>query len=157
MLNSLKNIIKQLKNDTEETDSEGELNLLCGLMLEAAQIDGKVDQIEIDKISKTLIENFQEDQSEVKSELQNSLKEIQEPKSLHSFTSRLNKKFSNNKKNLLIETLWEIILSDGKVHEYESNLIRRLAGLLYISDVNCGNARKRAQANLKEQNCDICS
>ena len=63
MLNSLKNIIKQLKNDTEETNSEGELNLLCGLMLEAAQVDGKVDHIEIDKISKTLIEIFQEDQS----------------------------------------------------------------------------------------------
>ena len=149
MLNSLKNIIKQSKNDTEEINSEGELNLLCGLMLEAAQIDGKVDQIEIDKISKTLVENFQEDQSVVELELQNSLKEIDEPKSLHSFTSKLNKEFSNKKKDLLIETLWEIILLDGKVHEFESNLIRRLAGLLYISDVSCGNAKKRAQANLK--------
>ena len=150
MLNSLKNIFKQSNNETEETNSEEELNLLCGLMLEAAQVDGRVDQIEIDRISKTLVEIFQEDQSKVELELQNSLKEIQEPKSLHSFTSRLNKKFSNQKKDLLIETLWEIILSDGKVHEFESNLIRRLAGLLYISDVSCGNARKRAQANLKE-------
>ena len=148
MLNSLKNIIKQLKNDTEETNSEGELNLLCGLMLEAAQIDGKVDQIEVDKISKILIEIFEEDQLQVEFELKKSLKKIDEPKSLHFYTSKLNKKFSNKKKELLIETLWEIILLDGKVHEFESNLIRRLAGLLYISDVSCGNARKRAQTNL---------
>ena len=148
MLDSLKNFFKQSKNDTQETNTKEELNLLCGLMLEAAQVDGKVDQIEIDKIEKALIEIFQEDQSKVELELHNSLKEIQEPKSLHFFTSRLNKKFSNKKKDLLIETLWEIILSDGKVHEFESNLIRRLAGLLYISDVSCGNARRRALTNL---------
>ena len=53
------------------------------------------------------------------------------------------KNFTDNKKLLLIETLWDIVLSDGEMHDYESNLIRRLAGLLYISDVNSGNARKR--------------
>ena len=148
MLNSLKNFFEQSKNETHEDNSKKQLSLLCGLMLEAAQVDGKIDQIEIDKISKTLTENFQEDQSAVELELQNSLKEIDEPKSLHSFTSKLNKEFSNKKKDLLIETLWEIILLDGKVHEFESNLIRRLAGLLYISDVSCGNAKKRARMNL---------
>ena len=39
---------------------------------------------------------------------------------------------------------------DYKIHDFESNLIRRLAGLLYISDVNCGNAKKRALKNLEE-------
>ena len=149
MLNSLKNIFKQSENETQENNSKKQLNLLCGLMLEAAQVDGRVDQIEIDKISEILIENFHEDQLAVELELQNSLKKIDEPKSLHSFTSKLNKEFSNKKKVFLIETLWEIILLDGKVHEFESNLIRRLAGLLYISDVSCGNAKKRAQINLK--------
>ena len=48
------------------------------------------------------------------------------------------------KKLLLIETLWEIILVDGVVHDFESNLVRRLAGLLYISDVSCGNAKNKA-------------
>ena len=56
----------------------------------------------------------------------------------------INKNFDDEKKLLLIESLWEIVLSDGKIHDYESNLIRRLAGLLYISDINSGNARKRA-------------
>ena len=149
MLNSLKNIFKQSENITQENNSKKQLNLLCGLMLEAAQVDGKIDQSEIDKISKILVENFQEDQLAVELELQNSLKEIDQHKSLYSFTSKLNKEFSNEKKDLLIETLWEIILLDGEVHEFESNLIRRLAGLLYISDVSCGNAKKRALINLK--------
>ena len=38
--------------------------------------------------------------------------------------------------------MWEIVLADGKIHDFESNLIRRLSGLLYVSDVDCGNAKK---------------
>ena len=56
----------------------------------------------------------------------------------HSITKSM-----NEKKILFIETMWSIVLADGKVHEFESNLIRRLAGLLYISDVSCGNAKKK--------------
>ena len=64
--------------------------------------------------------------------------------SLHFYASKINKEFTLEKKILLIETLWEIILADGKIHDYESNLIRRLAGLLYVSDVATGNAKKKA-------------
>jgi len=50
----------------------------------------------------------------------------------------------NENKIKLIEVLWEIILADNEIHDFETNLIRRLAGLLYISDVECGNAKIRA-------------
>ena len=68
------------------------------------------------------------------------------------FTSKINKSFTEKKKLLLVEILWEIILSDGELHEFESNLIRRLAGLLYISDVSCGNAKKKAIEKIKNHN-----
>ena len=55
----------------------------------------------------------------------------------------------------MIETLWEIVLSDGQIHDFESNLIRRLAGLLYVSDIDSGNARKRA-LNKNQNWYDIC-
>ena len=143
MLESLKKIFKQSEENLPEFVFKEDLKLLCGLMIEAAQIDGKIDQKEIDKIAITLVEVFHENQMEVELILQNCLKELDVPKSLHSFTSKLNRMFSNEKKILLIETLWEIVLADGELHEFESNLIRRLAGLLYISDVSCGNAKKR--------------
>jgi len=65
-------------------------------------------------------------------------------RSLFFYTSKINKAYSLDKKILLIQTLWEIVLSDGEIHDYESSLIRRLAGLLYISDVDSGNAKKKA-------------
>ena len=126
------------QNDTDH------LHLLSGLMMEAANIDGHVDQQEVNKISEVLINTFQEDPSAVEAELKKCLEELGTHKPLHSFTSQINKSFSNEKKIILLEILWEIILEDGEVHDFESNLIRRLAGLLYISDINCGNAKKRA-------------
>ena len=142
MLNSLKNFFQQAeKSHQSNTDH---LRLLSGLMIEAANIDGHVDQKEVNKISKVLIDTFNEEPSAVEEELKKCLNELGEHKSFHSFTSQINQSFSNEKKIILLEILWEIILEDGKVHDFESNLIRRLAGLLYISDVDCGNAKKRA-------------
>ena len=78
--------------------------------------------------------------------IEKSLNEIH--KKFDEYSLQTNKikevNFDSDKKLLLIEALWEIVLSDEEIHDFESNLIRRLAGLLYISDVNSGNARKRA-------------
>jgi uncharacterized tellurite resistance protein B-like protein len=46
----------------------------------------------------------------------------------------------------IIEMLWEIAYADGEVHDYEANLIRRVAGLLHVDDRDAGEARKRASA-----------
>ena len=143
MLKSLKKIFEKSQNTTE-TDNIDELTILCGLMMEAANTDGNVSQDEINKISFTLTEIFKEDPLEVKKILTKTLKYKDEPKSLQFFTYKINKSFDIEKKLLLIETLWGIILADGEIHDFESNLIRRLAGLLYISDVSCANAKKEA-------------
>ena len=150
MFNSLKNFFQQSEKTYQNIESD--LQLLSGLMIEAANIDGHIDQQEVNKISKVLIEIFHEEPSAVEVELKKCLDELEEHKSLHSFTSQINKSFSNEKKIILLEILWEIILEDGKLHDFESNLIRRLAGLLYISDVQCGNAKKRALKKLKLTN-----
>ena len=143
MINLLSNILKN-KNSTELEDDKKNLELLCGLMIEAAYTDGQVDESELNKIKLTLVNVFSEDPKEVNLAVEEAEKNKNNSKSLHHYTSFINKNYDDEKKLLLIETLWEIVISDGEIHDYESNLIRRLAGLLYISDVNSGNARKRA-------------
>ena len=143
MINLLKNILSN-RNSSEEKDDNKNLELLCGLMIEAAYTDGQIDNTELNKIKTSLINVFNEDSNDVEQVITQAVKNKNNSKSLHHYTSYINKNFDENKKLLLIEALWEIVLSDGKIHDYESNLIRRLAGLLYISDVNSGNARKRA-------------
>jgi len=96
-----------------------------------------------------LINVFKEDPKEVEKSLIKAVENRDNARSLHFYTSKLNKSLSDEKKIILIEVLWEVILSDNEIHDFESNLIRRLAGLLYISDVDCGNARKRANERVK--------
>ena len=143
MINLLKNILNYKKSNDDEEDSKN-LELLCGLMIEAAYTDGKIEESELKKIKFSLINVFDENEKEVDLVLDEAIKNKNNSKSLHYYTSFINKNFDSDKKLLLIEALWEIVLSDGEIHDFESNLIRRLAGLLYISDVNSGNARKRA-------------
>tara|TARA_X000000950_G_scaffold270571_1_gene350523 strand:- start:4040 stop:4489 length:450 start_codon:yes stop_codon:yes gene_type:complete len=143
LINLLKNILNN-QNSKDEIDNDKNLELLCGLMIEAAYTDGQIDDSELYKIKSSLINVFDEDPKDVDLVLEEALKNKNNPTSLHHYTSFINKNFDENKKLFLIEALWEIVLSDGEIHDFESNLIRRLAGLLYISDVNSGNARKRA-------------
>ena len=143
MLQSLKNIFandQMLNAETENT----EIDILSGLMIEAANTDGEVTQEELNKISHSLIGVFKEDPKAVEVSLTKAFENKDNSKSLYYYTSKLNKSYSNENKIKLIEVLWEIILADNEIHDFETNLIRRLAGLLYISDVECGNAKIRA-------------
>ena len=142
MINILKNFFED--NNKLKKDDINDLEILCGLMIEAANSDGKIDTIEIEKINNSLIKTFKENEKQVNTVLEMAIKNKNNSKSLFFYTSKINKNYSYEKKLLLIEILWEIVLSDGQIHDYETSIIRRLAGLLYISDVDSGNARKRA-------------
>ena len=143
MLKSLKNIFASDQILNSETENK-EIDILSGLMIEAANTDGEITQDELDKISHSLINIFKEDPRTVEVSLTKAFENKDNSKSLYYYTSKLNKSYSNENKIKLIEVLWEIILADNEIHDFESNLIRRLAGLLYISDVECGNAKIKA-------------
>ncbi len=148
MLQSLKKIFSNDINQDQEVENN-DIAILAGLLIEAANTDGRVTQDEVNQISFSLINVFKEKPEEVKTVLSKALDDKDNSRSLFYYTSKLNKSFSHEKKLLLIEVLWEVILSDNEVHDFESNLLRRLAGLLYVSDIDCGNAKKRAKEKLK--------
>ena len=143
MLRSLKQIFAVDQGLNIESESK-EIDILSGLMIEAANTDGEITQEELNKISHSLINVFKEDPKIVEVSLTKAFKNKDNSNSLYYYTSKLNKSYTDEKKIQLIEVLWEIILADNEVHDFETNLIRRLAGLFYISDVECGNAKIRA-------------
>ena len=147
MINLLKKFFETEDKSISKNDNEN-LEIICGLMVEAAYSDGVLEKLEEDRIKSILVNIFKEEEMNVIAVLDKCIKNKNNSNSLYFYTSRINKNYTESKKVLLVETLWEIILSDGNVHEYESSLIRRISGLLYISDVNSGNAKKRALNNL---------
>ena len=149
MLQSLKNIFAVDQNLNAEIENK-QIDILSGLMIEAANTDGEVTQEELNKISNSLINVFKEDPKVVEVSLIKAFENKDNSRSLYYYTSKLNKSYSDEYKIKLIEVLWEVILSDNEVHDFEANLIRRLAGLLYISDVECGNAKIRAHDKVQK-------
>ncbi len=149
----LKSLVKFFEKDTVNNNLslENNLTLLTGLMIEAADSDGSITNEETNKIHDVLVNTFSEDSKDVKKSIEVALQQRHSSKSLFFFTSKINKIYSNKDKIILIEALWEIVLSDGDLHDYESSLIRRLSGLLYVSDIESGNARKRALSKKKMQ------
>ena len=63
------------------------------------------------------------------------------------FTSLLRDQFDHEERIEMIEMLWHVVYVDGKIHDHEANLLRRVAGLLYVSDRESGEARKRVVSN----------
>ncbi len=65
---------------------------------------------------------------------------------LSRFTRRIRDGFDHDERVEMVEMLWRVVYADGVVHDHEANLLRRVAGLLYVSDRESGEARKRAIA-----------
>ena len=137
MLNFLK---KKNKNKIDMDNSS--LIKITALLIHAAKIDENYTEKEKKIIRKAIFELDSKDNNI--DEVLIKAEEIEKNSNqILDFTKEV-KNMNEDSKIKIIEVLWKIVLSDGKVHEFESNLIRRLAGLLYISDVSCGNAKNRA-------------
>ena len=68
---------------------------------------------------------------------------------MHRFTRTIKDRFSAAERIEMIEMLWEVVYADGELHPYEANLMRRLGGLLYVSERDRGAARKRVVDRLE--------
>ena len=74
--------------------------------------------------------------------------EQSEANQLLGFTRIIKDHYALDERVELIEMVWEVVYADGQLHDYEANLLRRLGGLLYVSDRERGDARKRVLARL---------
>ena len=121
---------------------------VCALLIHAAKIDENYTDKEEKIIKKTLYELG------LKSE--NISKTIEEAKVIEQSSNQI-LDFTKEVKNLpehdkikIVETLWSIIYSDKDADIYETNLMRRLAGLLYIDNKTMGDIKERVRNhNLK--------
>jgi len=114
---------------------------ICALLIHAAKIDENYTENEEEIIKKTLLElgSTKEDLSETIKEA----KIIEENSNqILNFTREV-KNLSKKDKIKIIESLWSIIYSNKEADIYETNLMRRLAGLLYIDSKTMGDIKDR--------------
>ena len=132
-------IFKFLNKNEEKPDSNAEsINIAC-LLIHAAKIDENYTSEEREIIKKTVKKLYPDLDNLDKVVTQAEQKE-NDSNHIQEFTKDV-KSLSTENKILIVETLWRIILSDGKSDIYENNLMRRLAGLLYLDDKIVGETK----------------
>ena len=132
-------IFKFLNKNMEKTDSNAEsINIAC-LLIHAAKIDENYTSDEKEIIKKT-IKKLYPDLNNLNDVITQAEQKENDSNHIQEFTKDV-KSLSTENKILIVETLWRIILSDGKSDIYENNLMRRLAGLLYLDDKIVGETK----------------
>ncbi len=118
-------------------DKESVLGI-SALLIHAAKIDEIYSENEKDLVKKFITSYFKDE--EINEALKNAEEIENNSNQLLSFTNIIKQKSIDIKKDV-IEHLWKIIISDDKIDQYESNLMRRICGLIYFPDKECAEIK----------------
>ncbi len=121
----------------------------AALLVEAAHMDGTLGISERDIIYGILTKSFSLSQAEADDLFNEALTKQGAATHLMRFTRTIKDHYSEDQRIELIEMLWQVAFADGVLHDYEENLIRRIAGLIYVSDRDRGDAKKRVRMRIE--------
>ena len=138
------------KKKTREIKKESKKKnlLIAALLVHAAKIDENYTNVEKEIIKKALINLNLTSSEESETILKEAEIEEQESNQIIGFTIEI-KKESMEFRLKIIEILWKIVYSDSASDNFESNLIRRVCGLLYVSDFDSGTIKLRIKNSVK--------
>jgi len=142
MINFFKNKEKIISKDNAS------LCKIAALLIHAAKIDENYEETEKDIIKKTLIELVAE-KSNIDDIISKATTIEENANQILDFTREI-KNSPESDKIKIIESLWKIIYSNNNADMYETNLMRRLAGLLYINPKIMGDLKEKIKQQLKK-------
>ncbi|MGY8985283.1 MAG: tellurite resistance TerB family protein [Sphingomonadales bacterium] len=156
MLNKIKALFEGAQNQNPPENSEvSKLSLIEGktlaaaaLMVEAATMDGEIGEDERKAIHKIATTSFNLSKEEANILIEEALKAQSSSNQLLTFTRTIKDNYDEEGRIELIEMLWEVAYADGVLHDYEANLMRRVGGLIYVTDRDRGDARRRVLERL---------
>jgi uncharacterized tellurite resistance protein B-like protein len=128
------------KHDAEELKIAA-----ASLMVLAARMDGTFEEVERETIRATLQRHFQMHATDAEALIEEGRGAVDESTELYGMIRVVRDHLAPEERIRIIEMLWEVAYADGDVDDYEANLVRRVAGLLYVPDRDSGAARKRVE------------
>ena len=105
----------------------------AALLVHAAAIDGEVSPVERDKLHAIIKRRFELDEDATNELVSEATTAEHEAIDLYHFTSLINRSLDHDGRRRIVEMMWEIVYADGRVTEFEDNLLWRAADLLGIS------------------------
>ena len=141
-------MLKKIFRKKNDVSSNNKNVLIAALLIHAAKIDENYTDIEKKIIKKAIMHLNKVNLNEADELLKLAEKKEGESNQIIEFTKEI-KKYSMEFKLKIVEIIWKIVYSDGSSDDYESNLIRRICGLLYISDKDNGIIKAKVQNLLR--------
>jgi uncharacterized tellurite resistance protein B-like protein len=135
-----KNLFKK-KNEEKLSDKN---TLIAALLIHAAKIDENYTDSEKKIIRSAIIELSGKSLNEAEKIFKNAEKKEKESNQIIEFTQEI-KKYPMEYRIKIIEIIWKIVYSDNTNDNYESNLVRRICGLLYVSDKDSGIIKEKVK------------
>ena len=141
-------MFKLFNKDKNKNQNDDKLSVkLAALLIHVARIDENYSTKEKDIIKKTLIELGEEEEI---GKIFNQAEELEKNSNqILEFTKEIKNK-DEAFKIIIVEALWKIIFSDGTSDMYESNLMRRLTGLLYLDSKIVGDIKDKIKKNFNK-------
>ena len=147
--------ISSLFRGSKELDSDDESELskhlaAAALLIETAYMDEEFDESERAVISDLVQRRFDLDTAVCQDLLVEAESAVVRSQQLYEFTRAVNDRFTPEQRIEIMEMLWEVVYADGEVHDFEVSLLRRVGGLIYVSDRDRGLARQRVVDRLRQ-------
>ena len=142
-------MFKKIFRKKENLNSNKTIILVMALLIHAAKIDENYTEKEKEIIKKAIVDLAHISIEEVKKLLEIAEKKEEESNQIIEFTKEI-KNYPMDFRLNIIEIIWKIVYSDGISDNYESNLIRRICGLLYVSDKDNGIIKIKTQNLFKK-------
>ena len=121
---------------------------VAALLVEAAMSDGDIDEIEYAQMRHMLATQLDLSTNDAEAMLDESVASHDDRIEIHSLTRHIRNDTDAADRSVILEMVWMVVLADGNLDAHESQLMRRLAGLLFVDDVESGLAAKRARQRL---------
>ncbi|MEX1035266.1 MAG: TerB family tellurite resistance protein [Sneathiella sp.] len=147
MISFLKSLLSEDNTVAPTTQDEAHI-ATAALLIEAALSDDDFKDVERDAIVDVMVRHYKISDAEARELVAHAEEAHAESEQLFYFTRAVKDSFPIETRVQMIEMLWEVAYADGVLSKYEANLVRRIAGLIYVSDRDSGTARKRVIARL---------
>jgi uncharacterized tellurite resistance protein B-like protein len=105
----------------------------CALLLEMANIDGKISELERERIIHILKKDYRLSDEHTAALIEAADEELNRSIDLWQFTNLINQNYSTDEKLQIIETVWKIVYADGRLDQHEDYLVHKLANLLRLT------------------------
>ena len=147
MLKAIKSFFDNLAPASEQTEDEKQHALqlaIAVLLMEMSRMDGEVTEDEIKHIH-TLLDQFDLSTEEKEEISVLASAKLNDSTDYYQFTSIINKHFDQPQKITMIEQLWQVAFSDGKLDAHEEHFLRKIHSLLHVSHRDFMRTKHRAK------------